>query len=113
MDPHGDLQQQPVERRFPAPGERLPPAHRALAVRDRPPRPRGREDRGCLQRARARGRAAEGRQGLRLVALALAAGLLAVAAAPAAASDKRTVKHVAPGLSWTRIARSAGPERIN
>lgn len=47
------------------------------------------------------------------MALALAAGLLALAAAPAAASERRTVKHVAPGLSWTRIVRSAGPERIN
>jgi Phosphodiester glycosidase len=48
---------------------------------------------------------------LRTAALALAAGLLL--AAPAHAADKRSVKRVAPGLTWTHIVRSAGPERIN
>jgi hypothetical protein len=48
---------------------------------------------------------------LRAAALALAAGLLL--AVPAQAADKRSVKRVAPGVSWTRIVRNAGPERIN
>jgi hypothetical protein len=48
---------------------------------------------------------------LRAAALALTAGLLL--AGPAQAADKRTVKRVAPGVSWTHLVRKAGPERIN
>jgi hypothetical protein len=50
---------------------------------------------------------------LRLAALGLAAGLVLAAAGPAAGAERRSVKRLAPGVAWTRIVRSAGPERIN
>ncbi len=50
---------------------------------------------------------------MRLAALGLTAGLLLAAAAPAAGAERRSVKRPAPGVTWTRIVRSAGPERIN
>src|SRR5215210_1080353 len=112
MDPHGDLQRQHRGPGVPAPGERLPPAHRAVAVRDRPQGPGRGPARGRLQRPRARGRAEEGRERLRrIAALALAATLLL--ASPAAAANSRSVKRLGPGLTWTHIVRARGPLRVN
>jgi hypothetical protein len=48
---------------------------------------------------------------LRQLALALAASLLL--AAPAAAAERRTVKRVAAGVTWTQIVRTGGPMRLN
>ena len=48
---------------------------------------------------------------MRAAALALAAVLLT--ASPAAAAERRTVKRVAAGVTWSHIVRSAGPLRLN
>ena len=48
---------------------------------------------------------------MRRLALALAASLLL--AAPAAAAERRTVKRVAAGVTWTQIVRTGGPMRLN
>jgi len=50
--------------------------------------------------------------GLGLVALATAAATSAVGTAPASAGVTKTVRTLAPGLTFTKITLSSGPERI-
>src|SRR5918997_6461134 len=108
MDPHGDLQRQRAREGLPSAGERFQAPNGAMAVHHRSPRQGGRADRGRLQRARARGRAAEG--GTRLRKAAAAALALLSVLAPAAPAP---AKQLAPGVSSTKVVRAEGPLRYH
>ena len=103
---------------------RLPSEPWAFTIGRR--RPGGGAPRGRLQRARARGRAAEGAPelgaGTLRVLLLLAVACLGCSAPAAAAElplgprsldERRSSATLAPGVRWTSIVRSGGPWRVN